>query len=516
MAWTNPFTRPLDSAQLSHFLRRAAFSPSPAQLSGFRGSTAASVFDTLAAAPTPLPPTDPDGKIYHDLAWGAPETDAQKRNGLDNTRRRLTKQWWLGLMLDPERGFAEKITLFWQNHFVIESDTVPDSRFQYRYLDTIRRNALGNFRTFVIEITKDPAMLYYLNGTDNTKDKPNENYGRELMELFTLGRDNYTESDVKAAARVLTGWKAINYRNPFTEVVASRFVRSQHDLGKKEFSENFRSKIIDGYFENNDGEQELVELVDMILARPESASFIVRKLYRWYFTGEISPEVAQNFIEPLADGFRKDYELLPLVRRMLISDHFFDVALRGGQIRSPLDFLVGSYIILGNAPFDPVDNRNKYTYLTSELLRRSRSMEMEVLEQPTVFGWRAYYDSGFYKIWISGTTLGLRGEWTDLLVKGDLRQGIQTDVLDWIASNVKNPADPLVLVREVWTLLMSVEATEAQLALLVDDAFLDGIPRYEWTEMWNIFVKKGLEDQVRARLNNLLSYVLRMAEYQLG
>ena len=146
-------------------------------------------------------------------------------------------------------------------------------------------------------------------------------------------------------------------------------------------------------------------------------------------------------------------------------------------------------------------------------------MEMEVLEQPTVFGWRPYYDTGFYKIWISGTTLGLRGEYSDLLVRGSTGQGLQTDVVNW-ARFVSNPGDPVVLVREVWALLMAVEPTPEQVDNLVDDAFLDGIPRYEWTEIWNNYVANPKDNaafnNAKTRLVSLLTYLLRLAEYQLS
>ena len=519
MAWITPYSQPLTSAEIAHFLRRAAFGPTPAQIKTYQGRTAGTLFDALSKAPAPALPTDADGKTFHDLPWGAPKIDPTERNNLDNQRRTLVKQGWLGLMLDPARGFAEKLTLFWQNHFVIESDTVQDVRYQYRYLETIRRNALGNFRTFVIDITQDPAMLRYLNGTENVVGKPNENYGRELMELFTLGRGYYTESDVKEAARVLTGWRALNYRNANTEVITSQFYPNQHDKESKTFSENFQKKVIEGRAGDAAGLQELGELVDMIFAHPESARFIVRKLYRWYVAGEISTEVEKNFIEPLATEFRKNFQLQPIIRQMLTSDHFFDPAIRGGQIRSPLDFLIGTFVALNAvAPAQTTDRKN-YDILTSNLLRRSRNMEMEVLEQPTVFGWRPYYDTGFYKIWISGTTLGLRGEYSDLLTRGSTGQGLQTDVVNWVRF-VSNPGDPMVLVREVWTLLMAVEPTPEQLDNLIDDAFLDGIPRYEWTEIWNTYVATPKDsaayNNARSRLLLLITYLLRLAEYQLS
>lgn len=516
MAWTQQRTQPLAPAEIAHLLRRATFGASSAQLKAYAGRTVAEIYDALAKASAPPPTTDSDGKTFHDLGWGFPETDQQKRNSLDNQRRTQVKRWWLGLMLNPQRGFAEKITLFWQNHFVIESDTIQDVRFQHRYLETIRRNALGNFRTFVIDITLDPAMLRYLNGTENTKDKPNENYGRELMELFTLGRGFYTEPDVKEVARVLTGWKAINYRNATTEVIQSRFFAGQHDQDKKVFSENFQNKTIEGRSGDQGGELELGELLAMIFVHPESARFVVRKLYRWYFTGEISAEVEENFIEPLAAGFRKDLEIGPLVRRMLTSDHFFDPALRGGQLRSPLDFIMGSFVALENPPPSPLKERSQYDALTNNLLTRSRLMEMEVIEQPTVFGWRPYYDTGYYKIWISGTTLGLRGDFTDLLMKGNKSYGMQFDAPKWVSTFVSNPGDALVLAQEVWRLLMAVEPTQTQLDAMIDDAMLDGIPRYEWTEIWNKYKDKGQADDARFRLNLLLTYLLRLAEYQLS
>ncbi len=302
-------------------------------------------------------------------------------------------------------------------------------------------------------------------------------------------------------------------------MIASQFYLNQHDKENKTFSENFQKKVIEGRAGDSAGEQELGELVDMILAHPESARFIVRKLYRWYIAGEISAEVEKNFIEPLAVEFRKNFQLQPIIRQMLTSDHFFDPAVRGGQIRSPLEFLLGTFLSLDTVVPPPTTDRKNYDILTNNLLRRSRNMEMEVLEQPTVFGWRPYYDTGFYKIWISGTTLGLRGEYSDLLVRGSTGQGLQTDVVDWVRF-VSNPGDPVVLVREVWALLMAVEPTHEQVNSLVDDAFLDGIPRYEWTEIWNNYVAYPKDtaafNNARTRLVSLMTYLLRLAEYQLS
>jgi uncharacterized protein (DUF1800 family) len=519
MAWHNEYSQPLTYGQAAHFTRRVAFGASPQQLRAYTGRTAASLFDELSKALPPAPPTDSAGKTFHDLPFGAPETDNMKQNMLDGQHRVMLKQWWLGLMLDPARGLTEKLLLFWQNHFVVESDAVQDVRFLYVYMETLRQYAQGNFRSFVIAITKDPAMLRYLNGNENVVERPNENYARELLELFALGRGYYTEEDVKEAARVLTGWRAINFRNSRVSEVFSQFTANLHDTGDKKFSEHFQQKAIAGHTGSAAGEEELGALIDMILAHPEAARFIVRKLYRWYFTGEISPEVEANFIVPLADEFREDYQIAPLLKRMLTSSHFFDESIRGAQIRSPLDFTVGTLQAFDAYIPTPADDRPAYDLLTNSLLRKCRLMEMEVLEQPTVFGWRPYYDTGYYKIWISGTTLGLRGELTDAIADSTPRQGFRTNLVEWVAF-VSNPGDPEVLVKEVWNLLMAVEPTPEQLDEIIDGPFLDGIPRYEWTGIWLNYTAHPTDNNAyldaRQRLVLLLTYMLRLAEYQLA
>lgn len=519
MAWTSTFSSFLSPGQVAHFFRRASFGASPRQIRTYTGRTAAELFDEFSKAATPPPPTDSTGKTFHDLAYGAPETDPMLQGNLDGQRWGYLKQWWLGLMMDPARGFMEKLVLFWQNHFVVDNETVQDVRFLYGYMDRLRRNALGNFRDYVVDITKDPAMLIYLNGNDNVVGKPNENYARELMELFTLGRNNYTEDDVKEAARALTGWRVVGYRNSRAPGIGSQFLSNLHDTASKTFSDNFKKSVIDRGSGTNAGEEELGALIDMLLTHPESARFIVRKLYRWYFTAVISEEVEKNFIEPLAVEFQKNYQITPLLKQMLTSDHFFEESMRGTQIRSPLDIAMGTLLSLDAYNPNPETDRQAYDLLTNNILRRCRLMEMEVLSQPTVFGWRPYYDTGYYKIWISGTTLGLRGDLTDNLVKGLPNQGIRTNVVDWI-SYVSDPGDPMVLVREVWGLLMAVDPIQEQLDELIDGPFLDGIPRYEWTGIWNAYMANKSDNNAfnnaRLRLMSLLSYMLRLAEYQLG
>src|SRR5450432_870823 len=230
------------------------------------------------------------------------------------------------------------MVLFWHNHFVTETNTVDNALFCYQYNMLLRRHALGNFKEFVRAITVEPAMLRYLNGYANSKKAPDENYGRELQELFTLGKgpgSHYTEEDVKAAARVLTGF-TVQYKT-FT----SSFDPNRHDETDKQFSTAYGNRLIRG-IKGKEGTMELDELLDMIFSQEEVSRFICRKLYRFFVYHNIDETTERDLIEPLAALFRKEnYEIGPVLEALFSSQHFFDPANFGCMIKSPIDFTIG-------------------------------------------------------------------------------------------------------------------------------------------------------------------------------
>jgi hypothetical protein len=174
---------------------------------------------------------------------------------------------------------------------------------------------------------------------------------------------------------------------------------------------------------------------------------------------------------------------------------------------------------LGISTPSPIDSRTFYDGFTNHLVSFSRPLDMEVMEQGTVFGWRPYYDTGYYKLWISGTSLGLRGAFTDQVCQGLPNRGIDIDLIS-VVGRVSVPGDPVVLVRELWSWFVAVPLSEEQLNSLVDEVFLGGIPRYEWTGQWNDYqsnkgnaAKFGL---VYTKVKTLFMYLFRLAEYQLN
>src|ERR1700733_7047785 len=210
-----------ESGQVGHLLKRTLFGASKEDLDHFRQGSLKKAVRELMSAEYPLP--DPPINNYNDDKYSDPEIGpgqtwivSLKYDGMNNGRRRNSfKSWWFGLMLNQDRSIREKMVLFWHNHFVTETNTVDNALFCYRYNALLRQHALGNFKELVRAVTVEPAMLRYLNGYANSKKAPDENYGRELQELFTIGKgagSHYTESDVKAASRVLTGY-TIQYKD---------------------------------------------------------------------------------------------------------------------------------------------------------------------------------------------------------------------------------------------------------------------------------------------------------------
>ena len=269
-------------------------------------------------------------------------------------------------------------------------DDVGTPNTRYLEIAMLRASALGNFKALVKEVTLAPAMLRYLNGNTNTKANPNENYGRELQELFTIGKGpeiaagnytNYTEDDVKAAARVLTGWRDLR------DTRTAEFRATPHDTANKIFSSAYGGATITGRT-GADGAKELDDLLDLIFAQAETARYICRKLYRHFVYYVIDDATEKNVIAPMADLLRKGgWEIKPVVALLLKSAHFYDAANIGCYIKTPLDVVVGTFRTLGAAVPGRRRRREGNTPSGSNLDSQSAAMQTGVCSSPPT--WRA-------------------------------------------------------------------------------------------------------------------------------
>jgi uncharacterized protein (DUF1800 family) len=535
------YTQPLTVKTAAHLLRRATFGPTPSEIAAFTGLTAAAAVNQLItnANYSPPPPVDLDstqataGQTYLDKPF----------NGDRNFDfGHYLRYWWMRLMTDQSAppSLLDKLTLFWQNHFVATREVVDDYRFVNRYLLLLRNNALGNFRTLVTQVSKDPAMLVFLNGGDNEVGKPNENYARELQELFTVGafdfdgNKNYTEDDVKAAARVLTGWKYTNHWKVGSTTFDTTFTATKHDTTNKTFSASYSNTVITGRTGTTAGDAELTDLVAMLLRHPQTPRFICRKLYRWYVNPNVTAEIENAVIIPLAQFFASDannYAIQPVVVKLLTSQVFFDDTNIGAMIKSPADLAIGAMRQFTQPVPDMATDYTAFKKYFDFMFWRMRDMQMPLIDQPTVFGYDAYYQTGYSRIWINTTTLALRSDYTDayiwqwLEIKAGYKMGI--DVVAWATSLQANFADtagtPAITCVDVQTAfsknLFALELFQSQKDFLIDTIMMQGIPRTSWVNEWNAYrntpTNTNRRNAVKYRLQNLMRYMLRMAEYQL-
>ncbi|NEU66591.1 DUF1800 domain-containing protein [Spirosoma agri] len=516
MALLDAYTQPLTAAQVGHLLRRTTFGPTADQIKMLTGQTASQILlKLLADQPAPAPPLDlTTGKTFHDQPFDT--TNTGKLNA-------YLKAWWANLMLNQPISLLEKMTLFWSNHFVTNTATVNDYRYMYRYNALLRQQALGNFKAFAVAITQDPAMLRFLNGNQNVVGTANENYARELQELFTIGRNGgYTEDDVRMAAKALTGWADTGYRDAVNATISSSFRPAKHDTSDKSFSATYQNTVIKGRSTASGGLDELNDLLDMILRNTETPRYICRRLYRWFVNSDITPAIETGVIQPLGDLFRKsNFELKPVLTALLQSQHFFDESLRGAIIKSPTDLVIGTLRFWGLQAPDATQNITNFYQVGNYAYARLKEQQQDLLDPPTVFGWTAYYQTGYYQQWVNSTTLGLRGSFGDTLTNGALKLAGKPviDVLVY-AKTLSDPSNAAKLVTDMTAQLLAIPLTQTQTDFLTDTILLNSIPRYEWTSEWNDYVRSPTDaakkQAVQLKLTNFLQYIFRMAEYQVN
>lgn len=517
--------------EVKHLLKRTLFGAGKEDIDHFAsGSLKHAIKELLnTTEPVPAPPVNnynddkyTDEEIQPGVTW----ITATKLSGMNSGRRRNSfKAWWMGCMINQQHTLREKMVLFWHNHFATEMSSVDNPFMIYKHNVLLRQYALGNFKAMVRAVTIDPAMLKYLNGNANTKKAPDENYGRELQELFTVGKgpgSQYTEADVKAAARILTGFRIDNKVLPDVHGI---FDAGRHDESDKQFSAFYSNKVIKGR-KGKEGESELDELLDLIFQQPEVARFICRKLYRFFVYHQIDDETEKTIIEPLAHTFREsNYEIKPVLERLLSSRHFFDMGNRGGIIKSPVDFAVG-LVREYKIPFPAEDSFvDQYGFWYNVQITASQ-MQQNIGDPPNVAGWPAYYQEPLYdKSWISSDTLPKRTAFTDrMLTYGFVRNGkkLLVDPVQYV-KQLPAAGDPNKLIDDLALLLYAVEIPAEEKQYMKTGILLQGLQGmasdHYWTDAW-----KKLQDKpddaanaknVTNKLKNLLKYMMSLPQYQL-
>lgn len=428
----------------AHLLERAGFGGTPAEVARLAAMTPAQAAHSLVRyrqISNPLPPFEASGAHDEGLepfATSRPAaTDQARETGAalgvkvkpEGNRRmqqvadrflywlrasRLETHrlgyWWANRMLNTQQPLEEKMTLFWHGHFANSEEKVRDYRKMQKQNELFRAQATGNFRTLMIAVAQDPAMLAYLDAAVNVKGAPNENFAREIMELFTMGVGNYSEQDIREAARAFTGW---NYRG-------LQFVLNpeQHDN---------TDKTLLGKRGNLDG----VQAIDIILAQPVTAEFLAGKLYRYFVREDLSPQMQVKLGKLLRDSH---YEIAPFLETVFRSRDFYSDASVATRIKPPVELVISTYRKMGLKQVPGIPDFNDQT----------ESLGQKLFFPPNVAGW----SNG--KSWI---TPGL------LLARGNFVYDTVFPPIDFVATD-RNPnqlyqivpvADKLALGQDITT-----------------------------------------------------------------
>jgi len=540
MGYLDTYQEPLTAHTAAHLLRRATFGPTHKEIADFINITPTEavnrLFNNVSATLNLSEPVDLDqsrptaGQVFVNLPFSTARSYDYSV---------YIRYWWMGQMAQQNHppSVLEKLTAFWQNHFVISQRVVVDFRLAYRYIQFLRHNCLGSFKYLANEITKDSAMLIFQNGNENHKDNPNENYARELQELFVVGQKdfygnaNYTEDDVKSAARVLTGWQVSNYwvNNSTSADVSFDILR--HDTSDKIFSAKYGNKTIQGRTGNTAGNVEISELIDMLVAHPESPKHICRKLYRWYVNPNVTQDIETNVIIPLADIFKNsNFNIKTVLQTLLTSNIFYSSVNRGAIIKSPTEFVIGLLRFFEQPVPNLVSEPGAYEKYMLFIWNHMSAQQLNLLYQPLVFGSIPYYQMGYSKNWINSATIASRTMTVSNLLfpSFQIKEGYTLGI-DLIAkvtalqpnfSDVSGtPSITCLTVLESFTKdLFVFELTQSQKDFLIDRIMMDSLSRNNWVIEWNRYRANPIDgDPYRISLYRcriLMRQLLNMAEFQ--
>jgi len=422
---------PWDLRKVAHLHRRAGF-----------GATRAELLRDITAGP--LASVE---RLFQPRAL--PSDEAEAFEGLRQTARsssnlELLKVCWLNRILHGPDPLREKLTLFWHGQFATSNKKVESVALMDRQNETLRSNALGGFAALLEAIIRDPAMLIWLDGGTSKKGKPNENFAREFLELFTLGTGQFAERDIREAARAFTGWVRQDSRGGFRETPAFTREPEQVDDGPKAFL-------------GQNGRWGAADIVRITLERPEAATFLARKLYRWFVSEAGTP--GPELIDPLAEEVKRlRFAIGPIVGVILRSRQFYSHAAYRQRIKSPVEFSAGLVRTL-EVP------RSALNPLALSAACDAQGQELFV--PPNVEGWVGG------RVWINSGTLLERTNWAADVVWGRSENGLMPfDPLAWAVRH-KLPADQAVGAFLDLLLARDVSNEARRLAL---DAGRDGSP----------------------------------------
>ncbi|MDP6755570.1 MAG: DUF1800 domain-containing protein [Candidatus Marinimicrobia bacterium] len=402
----------------------------------------------------------------------------QEYQTLYRNRRIELIEWWQGTILKSDVSIIETMTIFWHEHFATNAQKVYFPQAIYEQNDAIRTHCLGNFKDLLRKVTFGPAMMIWLDSYRSRKQSPNENFPRELLELFTMGVDTYSQDDIVAASRAFTGYSTDGYLTNYhfdAKRADGDYYQKYHDFNHKTFLGKH------GYFDGDD-------IIDIIMEQDAVANFICTKIYKW-FVYELPDE---NFVKEMARVFRdNNYNIPSVMRYLLTSEHFYDNNIRGAQIPNPAIQVLGLIRRMGHGT---------RAFPSKYILRYMEVMGMVLLYPPDVNGWTGH------RAWINSVTLPIRKLFSTIIIDPNMDQKLkfETNLVN-LAWDLPNPNNARQLVKDLALVYFGLPISEVLEDKLVE-ILLDGAAEYDWE------VNATGAD---TRLRGLYNYMLRLPEAQL-
>ena len=518
----------------AHLLRRTTLGPTQAQIdAAFSDGVDLAVESILQSSILTDEP----------VTWHPGETVAQQgetwvdkfmtpdpllEDQVNAARQKSLFSWTAGRMNKEQLGAAnitEKMVFFWQNHFGIQQ--VRDDRLNYNYFKTLEANAIGNFKTVVESITINGAMMKFLDTASNTKWSPNENYSRELLELYSIGKglqtgpgdySNFTEDDILSGARILTGWKVrenmSSTANPYIE-----FEPNHHDTDPKQLSYHFNNMIL-----FNDDENEYKNFIDAIFSKEETAYHICRKLYKYFVSTELTEQIEATVIDTMAQTMiSNNYEIRPVLAQLFKSEHFYDSTIIGSHLKAPYEFI---YSMLNPTLSFPSHNEEGNNVIWNMLYNAASVMDQNWYVAPSVAGWPAYYvKPGYMQLWLNSATIDRRFWLVSLLTEHST--GISDDVTGTVYSfkidalafvdQLQTPSDGVAVIEQMCDLFFARPLLQTKKDRLLN-ILSDFLPAFEWTLQYNEYLSNThdpvLREPVKQRVEAVLSEIFKLPEFQ--
>lgn len=548
MASLNTNTNVLGTVFAKHLLRRASFVYSKTVIDQFSGLTPSQALDLLLSnSPLTLPlPYDPTPTSAPDGFWTESTKPPSSFSSQILKKNIISGWWWFNAINSPTLKY--KLCHFLSTRFTVEKSLCGAATYFYDHIRLLLFYSNGNYKSLAKKMTLDNSMLIYLNNTSNSKTAPNENYAREFLELFSIGKGpqiaagnytNFTEADIVQAARVLTGFKYSSDRSVIdatTGIPKGYNAFYSHDnTGSKVFSSAFGNTTITSATDVSGMDTELNSFVDMVFNQQATAKNICRKMYMYFVKSTISTEVETDIITPLAnDLFNNGYEIIPIIRKLLESQHFYDLddtnatdETLGGIIKSPLQQISEIVTYLKATIPDPTTNSyefyiNFWNYFVHNTFLTGANMIL--FDPDNVAGHPAYYQSpSFDKNWISSSTLIAKYRLGESLldginrISGNANIKAKINISDVIKNGnlISNASDAYILTSELCNALFAQVPDADRINYFMNSFLLQGFADYYWTSAWGSYLSNGNNSVVEPRLKLLVTKLLSAPESQL-